>query len=152
VLLDANHVALFNAGAAYRVRHPARRGDAATVIELRHDVLLDVLAQRDPSAADRPDRPFERSHAAVDSAAFALQCALAEALADPAAVDALEVEETALRLVAAAGRAAAAHPARAGSSPGRRRGTRRTDRGRVLRSPRGRGRGSFLSRGSCRAS
>lgn len=55
---DANHVQFFNRDEPNQTTHPLPGGDDSTVIALSDEVLLDMLAARDPWVRDRPDLPF----------------------------------------------------------------------------------------------
>jgi hypothetical protein len=120
-LVDGHHVAFFNAGEPFRVRHPVPGGDRCTVFTLRTDALRAALANARPELADQQHPRFPWDQLPCPSEAFLLHAALVgHALAehpDSLAPDALAVEELALRLVealvAAAGEPPQAAPARA---------------------------------------
>src|SRR5262245_27100364 len=66
VLADVNHVTFFVRDEGYRVTHPLG-GDACTTFELRADLLRELLASRDPEAAESDAQPFRAPGAPCDS-------------------------------------------------------------------------------------
>jgi AraC-like DNA-binding protein len=99
IIAEPSQVLFFNAGEPYRVSHPVPGGDDCTVLAFPREVLLEALGSQDPRVADRPDRPFRRTHAPARPRALLPQRALHHRLRRGRA-GALEAEETALGLLA----------------------------------------------------
>lgn len=106
---DPNQVLFFNAGAPYRVSHPAGGGDTCTVLEFTSNAVLELLNELDPSSKDRPGRPFSVEACATDSRIHWDQRAAASRLSRSGSVggvDPLAMEESLLSLAYRAVRAA----------------------------------------------
>ena len=98
-VVDANHVVFFTRHEPYRISHPAAERDRCTTLYLQAQILQEVLAARDPRVADRPERPFEHSHAPSSAAAAALHAQLLRRIAADASPD-LQIDELAISLAA----------------------------------------------------
>jgi AraC-type DNA-binding domain-containing proteins len=99
VVAHPGQAVFFNAGEIYRVSHP-RGGDDCFVLELAEPVLRELLATLDPRANEHPATPFRASHAVLSAPALLRQRLLWRNLRE--APLALELEERALELIAAA--------------------------------------------------
>ena len=106
VVADVCHGVFFNANEPYRVSHPVDGGDECLVIEPSSETLREVLAAQDP-AAQRNDPTFGRTHVSLSPAAIALRKWFRHRL-DRGTATPLEADETALQLLGAAVRDAAA--------------------------------------------
>ncbi len=62
----AAQLLFFNAGETYRVSHPVEGGDDCLSLSFHPDVLFDVLAEADPPASERRDRPFARTYLPIE--------------------------------------------------------------------------------------
>jgi AraC family transcriptional regulator len=107
-----SHVMLSNRGEAYRVSHPYGSGEVQLAFVPRDDLLIDLVAERDPAVQDRRERPF-REHQLPAGAHlhFAAQLFMAAAAAGTATL--VELEETAIALLRRLLSAAAPAPAAA---------------------------------------
>ena len=97
---DPNHVLFFIRAEPYRVAHPVEGGDDCTVFEFRPELLLEVITAYRPKLEERPERPFEFTHALSNNRAFCFQHRVRQRLLSGFA-DALTVDELALDLLAA---------------------------------------------------
>lgn len=70
---DQNSVVLFNPGVSYRRFKIDERGSQTDWIEVRPDVLSDLIARHDPTVADRPGAPFLCNIAAAPSTVYLMQ-------------------------------------------------------------------------------
>jgi AraC-like DNA-binding protein len=89
VVADPCNALFFRDAEPYRVSHPAHAGDECLVIEPARDVLVDALGER----------PLERTHTVLDARAIAARRWLCHRM-DRGLATPLEIEETALELVA----------------------------------------------------
>jgi AraC-like DNA-binding protein len=96
---DTHTVALYNRGQRYRREALDARGDECDWFAVARELVLDVAVALDPSAADRPERPFAFSHGPSDARTYLLQRRLFARLDSGEWVEPLEVEETTLRLL-----------------------------------------------------
>lgn len=115
VVASANRVILYNPGQVYRRRPIDPRGDHCVFVSVAPTVLAELLAQSDPAAVDRPDRPFLAGAVAVDPPVALAPVVLARHLEAPD-VDSLLVEERAFALLAAVARSL---PTRRPATPAR---------------------------------
>jgi AraC-like DNA-binding protein len=65
---NPNHVVFFNRDEPYRVSHPIRGGDDCSAFSIRRDVLTSIIAEFDPSAADRRSSLFQSAESSCDAA------------------------------------------------------------------------------------
>jgi AraC-like DNA-binding protein len=100
VVVDSNQILFFNGGQPYQVSHPVVGGDHSTIFVVQPAVLLDLLRPVDPSVEGRPERPFTKSHATLESRLRLLQYWLLQT-SNPAAAEPFEVEEKVLTLLGA---------------------------------------------------
>jgi AraC-like DNA-binding protein len=125
-LIDSTRTALFNPYGAYQTSHPCGFGDRGSSIVVRTDVLVEAIERFDPSVRERPETPFLASSAPCSPRNYLLQKALVRQLEqaraldtlrrEPAGIDPITIEETAMELVgevARAGFSSARRPARA---------------------------------------
>jgi len=105
VVAEPSRALFFNAGERYRVSHPVPGGDECTELAFAPEAAVEVAAAYQPAASDRPDRPFDRTHALVPPAALLgyhrLRRALRRAAAGGAPVSELAAEEESLALLGA---------------------------------------------------
>jgi AraC-like DNA-binding protein len=94
-------VTCYNRGQVYRRRSVRRMPDRCEWFAFPEAVLSSALAERDPSVAERPGRPFRFQRGPSDPGSYLTQRRLVEMLSagGPAEADAMEVEETALELL-----------------------------------------------------
>jgi AraC-like DNA-binding protein len=92
-------VTCYNRGQVYRRRSVRGMADRCEWFAFPEAVLSSALAERDPSVADRPGRPFRFQRGPSDPGSYLKQRRLVEALCANAPPDAMEVEETALELL-----------------------------------------------------
>jgi AraC family transcriptional regulator len=94
-----NTVSFYNQHQLY-TRQPVSDADRSDWYVVADDALRDAIAAHDPAVADRPARPFPFACGPSDPDAYVTQRALFDRLATDDAPDALEVEETVLRVLA----------------------------------------------------
>ncbi len=97
-LLDCTRAAFFNSNTPFRTTHPFGGGDRGSELAIRPDVLAEIVARTDPSAADREDAPFSIGSGPCDPRAFLQHRTLAGRILRDRG-DALAAEEVALSLV-----------------------------------------------------
>jgi AraC-like DNA-binding protein len=95
---SASHVMLSNRGQPYRVSHPFGSGEVQLAFSPRDDLLIELLAARDPAVQDRPERPF-RAHQLPVEPPLRLAAQLFAAAATSGHASAVELEETAIALL-----------------------------------------------------
>lgn len=118
---DPNTVTYYNQGQVYRRMELSERGDRGDWFAIAPQVIADLLAEWDPSARDRQDRPFTFSHGPCDADTYLLQRSVFEHVTREPSPDTLFVEESVLHVLS---RTAALAYAAAGAqkiAPGRRR-------------------------------
>jgi hypothetical protein len=77
---DLNTVTYYNQGQRYQRIALSERGDRGDWFAVAPQVIADLLAVWDPSAKDRPDRPFTFSRGPCDAETYLLQRAVFEHL------------------------------------------------------------------------
>ncbi|MCC7173481.1 MAG: helix-turn-helix transcriptional regulator [Planctomycetes bacterium] len=97
-LLDTQRVAFFNPGETYRSSHPLGCGDHGEFLDVRQDVVDDVVLALEPSLRDRSTGPFPWDDGPLAPAAALELERLIAAQNAPKDVDALELEERWLAL------------------------------------------------------
>jgi len=102
VVADPATVLFFNRDEGYRVSHPVPGGDRCTTLALEPETLLEILADNGGSGRASPDRPFPFTVGPVDPTVALLQRRM---VAYAPFLNALEIDEMAIRLVAGAVRA-----------------------------------------------
>lgn len=107
---DPSIVTFYNAGQRYTRYAADPRGDRCEWYAVRRDVLIDIVAQVDESAVERPDRPFEWTHGPSDLKSYALQRLVFHHVQAGTVPDPLAVEELVLRLLDRLTREAASPP------------------------------------------
>lgn len=70
---DQNAVVLFNPGVSYRRFKIDERGSQTDWIEVRPDVLVEMIAEHDPSVVSRPTTPFSVNIAPIPSNVYLMQ-------------------------------------------------------------------------------
>ena len=100
-LIDVNSIAFFNPLGVYRTSHPHGCGDRGAGIVVRPDVIADALSEWD-SPGDPHDARFPFLRVSSSPRAFWIQHLVFRRLAAGQPVDPLEIEESALALVAEA--------------------------------------------------
>ncbi len=116
VLGDANNVILFSVGRPYRRISVEQRGSWTEWIEVRPDVLAEMVREYEPRASATSSAPFQLGRAPTPDHAFLIHRRARENLRSAVAADGAELEETALSVAAeivAAGFAALGIPRRA---------------------------------------
>lgn len=118
VLVDPSSIVFFNRGECWCSSHPHGVGDAGYYVSVRHYVLAPLVAELDPRAAERPERPFASVQAPMTAK---LELGALSLVRDAGAIDRLELEERVLGLVAACSRHAsrAATGSRSNAGPPR---------------------------------
>jgi AraC-like DNA-binding protein len=111
VTIDANQAIFFNRHEPYAVSHPLPGGDDCTVLTVAPDTLREMLERLDPSARERPERPFAFASAPSPPASFVFHHRLRQCVRS-SSIDPLEVDELSLVLVDAVLRAAMRHHGR----------------------------------------
>jgi AraC family transcriptional regulator len=96
---DPQIVTLYNKGQVYRRDPISVDGDRCDWFRVDRTLALETARELDPSAEERPDRPFRFSHGPSDSATYFAQRELFERLAAGAPADSLEVEEFVVALL-----------------------------------------------------
>jgi AraC-like DNA-binding protein len=115
-VVGVNAALCLNAGESYCSSHPFGSGDHGSAIVLAPAALIELLAQREPSVVEHPERPFRLTATPTAPRTYlAERMLLRLAEQHPQAV--LAIEETALAVLAATlhavpPRAAATNPAR----------------------------------------
>lgn len=97
-LLDTQRVAFFNPGETYRSSHPVGCGDHGEFLDVRSDVVGDVVSAVAPDLNDRNDGPFPWDDGPLPPEAALELERLIVAQSAPLAIDALELEERWLAL------------------------------------------------------
>lgn len=98
-LADSTSIVYLNPLMPYRTAHPCGCGDRGGTFKVREDVLRDLLAERDPAAADRRGGLFPRHHAHGGPRLYAAQRLLVQRLLRGTPADPVAVEEVALHIV-----------------------------------------------------
>jgi AraC family transcriptional regulator len=112
-VIDATSVLFCNPGEPFRSTHPFGLCDHGSMIAVRREALLDLLALHDPAVRDRPDGLFQQPHVHGLFRAYLLQRLLVRRLGGAAAQEPLAIEEGVLKVleeVAVGCRQAAARP------------------------------------------
>jgi AraC-like DNA-binding protein len=120
VVGSAAQILFFNAGEVYRVSHPVEGGDDCLSLAYSDELLFSVLEAVDTPAAERRQRPFARTHLAIDPEEALAFHGLRHRLARGEATT-LEAEEHALALLVRLGRRASEGHAVSSASPDTRR-------------------------------
>jgi len=100
VVADCNQVMFFNGGETYQVSHPVAGGDDCTSFAFSDDILLDALSRFEPCLRDKPEAPFEFTHAPNEPRTIFFVHSLRQILRSGEAAS-LAVDEMSLDLLAA---------------------------------------------------
>jgi AraC-like DNA-binding protein len=97
---SSNGVNFYNPGQVYWRQAIEPAGDRCEYFAVRRDVLLEALRRHDPSAADRPDAPFQLQFAASTPAIYLLQRLIVRRVADAGqGTEVMALEEGVLQLL-----------------------------------------------------
>ena len=95
---NPNVVTFYNRGQEYRRAAVSAEGDRCDWFAVDAEIARDIVRAFDPAVDDRPEWPFRLARGQSDHAAYLAQRELFEAI-QRGAVDGLEVEERAVRLL-----------------------------------------------------
>lgn len=118
---DSNTVTYYNQGQLYRRVALSACGDRGDWFGVAPSVIADLLAEWDPAARDRQDRPFTFSHGPCDAGTYLLQRAVFEHVTREPCPDTLFVEESVLQILSRTASLAYATAGMARIPPGRQR-------------------------------
>ena len=96
---DANTVTYYNKGQSYTRRKLSVRGDHCEWFAVAPEAITETLSAHDPSAADRPDRPFTFTHGPSDPDSYLRQRMVFEHICHEQHADRLFVEEAVLSIL-----------------------------------------------------
>lgn len=96
---DPNTVTYYNQGQRYQRTPLSERGDRGDWFAVAPQVIADLLAEWDPSAKDRQNRPFTFTHGPCDADTYLLQRAVFEHVTRAPNPDTLFVEESVLQIL-----------------------------------------------------
>jgi len=99
-IADPTVVTYYNRHEPYRRRVLSPEGDRCDWYSFDPAVLADLVCRLDPSAEDRPERPFRFRHGPSDPVAYAQQRLVGHHLDAPEAADLVRVEEVMLGVLA----------------------------------------------------
>lgn len=99
-IADPTIVTYYNRHEPYRRRVLSPEGDRCDWYSFDAAVLTDLVGRLDPSAEDRPERPFRFRHGPTDPVAYAQQRLVAHHLDGPEPADLVQVEEVMLDVLA----------------------------------------------------
>lgn len=106
VVATPNEAMIYNPNQPYRRRLLDPHGDRCEFVSIDPRILSEIVADHDPRAVDRPDRPFNRSWASIGAGLYLAQRALYHhvlAASDPAhapvRLDQLLVDESLISIV-----------------------------------------------------
>jgi AraC-like DNA-binding protein len=99
-IADPTVVTYYNRHEPYRRRVLSPEGDRCDWYSFDASVLTDLVGRLDPSAEDRPERPFRFRHGPTDPVAYAQQRLVAHHLDGPEPADLVQVEEVMLDVLA----------------------------------------------------
>ena len=96
---DANTVTYYNKGQFYTRQKLSVRGDHCEWFAVAPEAITETLSAHDPSAADRPDRPFTFTHGPSDPDNYLRQRMVFEHVSRERHADRLFVEEAVLAIL-----------------------------------------------------
>ena len=96
---DANTVTYYNKGQSYTRQKLSVRGDHCEWFAVAPEAIAETLSAHDPSAADRPDRPFTFTHGPSDPDSYLRQRMVFEHVSHEQHADRLFVEEAVLSIL-----------------------------------------------------
>jgi AraC-like DNA-binding protein len=99
-IADPTVVTYYNRHQPYRRRVLSPEGDRCDWYSFDAAVVADLVGRLDPSAEDRPERPFRFRHGPTDPVAYAQQRLVAHHLDGPEPLDLVQVEEVMLGVLA----------------------------------------------------
>jgi AraC-like DNA-binding protein len=106
---DANTVTYYNKGECYTRRKLSVRGDQCDWFAVAPEAIAETLVAHDPSAADRPDRPFRFTHGPSDPDSYLRQRLVFHHVSRERDPDRLFVEEAVLSILGDVTRLAYVH-------------------------------------------
>jgi len=115
-LADPNIVTFYNRGQRYQRQPLNGAADRCEYYAVEPGALAGTLTGVDPSAADRPDRPFPFTHGPSDQHSYLRQRRVFEHVTREARPDRLFVEESVLEVLVEVARAAYERAGRAGAA------------------------------------
>ena len=101
-LIDANTIAFFNPLSVYRTSHPNGCGDHGVGLIVAPGVVADAISDWDRKAEETGEVRFPELHVASSPHAYWIQSRIIASVDSGAPIDAFEIEEAALALVAEA--------------------------------------------------
>ncbi len=107
VIADPNVAMFYNGNTTYRRRAVSERGDECEYFSIDESLIIDAIAEFDPTVRDHPETPFPFDHGPIDSQSYLLQRRIYShaRAADPDRANHLALEEafvTVLRRIVAA--------------------------------------------------
>lgn len=99
-LADPGVVTFYNKDQRYSRARVSPEGDACEWFAVAPEVVLDAVNQRDPTTLERPERPFRHTHGPCDTRTYLAQRRLFEHLRSGTPLEALQVEESVMGLLA----------------------------------------------------
>lgn len=99
-VIDATSVLLHNPGDPFRSEHPFGHRDRGSFIGIHREALLELLADHDPEAMERPQALFPRPYVHGLFSAYLLQRLLIHRLRAAPPLDLMAVEEAVLKVLA----------------------------------------------------
>jgi len=99
---NPNVITFYNKDQVYFRQQVTEESDRCEWFALEPSILIEVIRRHDPSAVDRPDRPFQFTHGPGDAGSYLLQRLVFRHLTEGGPVDRLFVEESAVRLLSRA--------------------------------------------------
>jgi AraC-like DNA-binding protein len=99
VLMDPNRVALYNQAQPYRRMPHSQAGDRCEYFYFDTNLVLEALGRNDPSAYDRPERPFRIPCTACEAPTYLMQRRMIEHLERIPEPDPLFIEESGMEVL-----------------------------------------------------
>ena len=99
IVTNPNIVTFYNKDQVYFREKVTNESDRCEWFAVESGILLEAVRRYDPSAVDRPGRPFQFTHGPGDAGSYLLQRLVFRHLTEGGPVDPLFVEESAVRLL-----------------------------------------------------